>query len=119
MTVRALTYQNARAAAWATQSLIRARRQLRLSGLRRLELPPPPRLQPSARRGVDAVLRRVPNTCLERALVLQRWHLAQGREVDVIVGVAGSTATFGAHAWLDGESPDADRPYAEIHRISP
>ena len=40
-------------------------------------VPPPPRGPACAVRGVLAALRRWPTSCLERALVLQRWHAAQ------------------------------------------
>ncbi len=50
-----------------------------------------------------AVLRRQSPTCLERALVLQRWHAAHGDDFDVIVGVTGTAEEFRAHAWLENE----------------
>lgn len=77
----------------------------------------PPPLHPSAGRGVFAVLRRAPHTCLERALVLQRWQAAHGKERDVIIAVRGSIDDFAAHAWLDGE-PDVDvNAYEELLRL--
>ncbi len=54
-----------------------------------MDLPALPKLPPSAGRGVYAVLRREPHTCLERAFVLQRWRAAQGELRDVIVGIKG------------------------------
>jgi hypothetical protein len=74
-------------------------------------------LADSAGRGVLAVLRRTPSTCLERALVLQRWYAAHGNERDVIIAVRGSTDNFAAHAWVDGE-PDVDvDSYEELLRL--
>jgi hypothetical protein len=68
---------------------------------------------------VLAILRRRRSTCLERALVLQRWEEAHGRPRDIIVAVKGSTVDFAAHAWLDGE-PDGDvAPFAELLRLPP
>jgi Transglutaminase-like superfamily len=63
------------------------------------------------------VLRRRPHTCLERALVLQRWEATQGRAVEVIIGVRGSSAEFAAHAWLEGESDNDDGSFRELMRL--
>jgi Transglutaminase-like superfamily len=106
-----------RAAWWARLALHRARRTLRRHGLQKAVVDDPPRLDSSAGRGVFAVLRRAPHTCLERALVLQRWHAAHGNERDVIIAVRGSTDDFAAHAWLDGE-PDVDvNAFEELLRL--
>jgi Transglutaminase-like superfamily len=64
--------------------------------------PPPPRLPPASVRGVRAVLRRIGETCLVNAIVLQAWEAAHGRRRDLIVGATGPQ-DFGAHAWLDGD----------------
>ncbi len=92
-----------RAAWWAQRALRRARRTLRRDGLAHAAVTDPPALEDHASRGVHAVLRRKPSTCLERALVLQRWHAAQGIEQDVIIAVKGPADNFAAHAWVDGE----------------
>jgi hypothetical protein len=89
---------------------------LRRNGLANTALIDPPRLDDHAGRGVHAVLRRKPSTCLERALVLQRWHAAQGVERDVIIAVKGPADNFAAHAWVDGE-PDMDESYEELLRL--
>jgi hypothetical protein len=69
---------------------------------------------------VDAVLRRLPSTCLERALVLQRWRAAQGDGCDVVIGVAGNHSDFRAHAWLDDERSRADlEEFRELVRLRP
>ena len=109
-----------RAAAWALRSVRSARRQLRRTGYVGIVLPPvPPRAAASAG-GVRLVLRRLPATCLERAVVLQRWRAAQGDPHDVVVGVLGSGDAFQAHAWLDDESPSGDAAvYRELVRIHP
>jgi Transglutaminase-like superfamily len=105
-----------RAAVWTAMSLRRARRQLRMGSLDEFSLPAPPRLPAKAVRGVQAVLRRIPQTCLERALVLQCWYAYHGQPRDVVIAVRGSASNFGAHAWLDGE-PDGANGYAELLRV--
>lgn len=113
-----MTISELRAAWWARRALPRARRQLRAGRLRDIELPPAPKLPVHAERGVDAVLRRLPSSCLERAIVLQRWHTGQGRSVDVIVGVT-APGDFRAHAWLDCEPAPAFPRFDELFRLAP
>lgn len=114
---RLLTISNLRAAIWAFVSLRRARRDLRAHGLEGAHVAPPPRLPASARAGVLAVIRGRPSTCLERALVLQRWEAEHGAESDVIIGVTGPGDGFVAHAWLE-TMPDAPPgAFAEILRL--
>ena len=76
----------------------------------------PPPLPAHATRGVNAVLKRTSSTCLERALVLQRWLSEHGTHKDVLVGVTGQKG-FRAHAWLDGEPVDAE--FQELTRLGP
>jgi hypothetical protein len=106
-----------RAALWAWRSLRRAERDLRRDGLDGARVPPPPRLPASARRGVLAVLRRRPSTCLERALVLQRWEAAHGAGSDVVIGVPGHSEDFVAHAWLESMPDGQAAQYHELLRI--
>jgi hypothetical protein len=109
-----------RAAWWAHRSVRSARRQLRATGLEDLELPRLPDLPQHASRGVLAVLRRLPHTCLERAFVLQRWKAAHGERVDVVIGVRGPGEEFAAHAWLAGEANEPEvQGYRELRRVSP
>ena len=76
-----------RAALWAQLALLRARWGLRHRGIERVVLNRPPEGLPlSAGRGVYALLRRRPHTCLERALVLQAWESAHGNVSDVVIG---------------------------------
>jgi hypothetical protein len=106
-----------RAAWWATLALGQARRALRRGGLHAIAIASPPPLPPRAERGVLAMLRRLPHTCLERALVLQRWQAAHGKARDVIIAVKGPSREFEAHAWLDGE-PDGDvQDFEELLRL--
>jgi hypothetical protein len=66
---------------------------------------------------VVGVLRHLPNSCLERAIVLQHWHAGQGRPVDVIIGVTGREG-FQAHAWLESEPAPTSPRFDEIFRLS-
>jgi len=115
--VALLAPSSLRAAGWAFLALRRARRDLAGHGLGGVWVPGPPRLPASARIGVLAVVRRQPSTCLERALVLQRWEADHGAPSDVVIGVRGASDNFQAHAWLEG-MPDA-RPdvFREILRL--
>ena len=66
------------------------------------------------------MLRRLPTTCLERAMIEQRWQAANGNPRDVLVAVRGPAAGFRAHAWLEGDEPPADESgYRELLRIQP
>jgi len=108
-----------RAAWWALRALAVARRKLRAGALRDVTLPAPPPLAPRGKRGVEAVLRRRPHSCLERSLVLQRWLAAQGEPRDVVIAVT-SSRDFQAHAWLDGDpAPVATPRFEELLRLAP
>jgi transglutaminase superfamily protein len=116
---RRLNPQALRAAWWANRALTQARRALARSELEQISLAPPPALPAGAGYGVDAVLRRRSASCLERSLVLQRWHAAHGRQLDVVIGVKAPVSDFLAHAWLEGEPPPADMTFGELVRLSP
>jgi hypothetical protein len=105
-----------RAAWWTLVALRSVRGQLRAGRLHDIVLPAPPSVPNGAVRGVEAVLRRRRNSCLERAMLLQHWHATQGRPLDVLVGVTGSDG-FVAHAWLEDEPPPSR--FAELFRVSP
>jgi hypothetical protein len=106
-----------RAAVWAVRALRRTRRALKRERVTDVAVAPPPALPRSAGRGVRAVIRRTDPTCLERALVLQAWGIAQGEARDVVIGVNGTGDRFAAHAWLEGE-PDGERgAYSELMRV--
>jgi hypothetical protein len=106
-----------RAALWAQRALLQARRELRNGRLEDIELIQPPSVPSTAERGVHALLRRRPATCLERALVLQRWHAARGRPREIVIGVRGPTEEFSAHAWLEGEPDGESRDFQELLRL--
>jgi hypothetical protein len=110
---------DARAALWTWRALRAARAQLRAGAVRDVRLPAPPAVDPRAARAVRGVLSREAPTCLERALVLQRWLAAHGVEREVVVGTSGTGSAFAAHAWLDGESLPPGRSFVELIRLSP
>lgn len=78
----------------------------------------PPPLPAGAIRGVRFVLRHRGASCLEAAVVLQRWHAAHGRPVDLVIGVTSPGADFHAHAWLEGEESPPEGTFTEIVRRS-
>jgi len=102
-----------RAAWWAYRALRDARRNL-AAGCTEMRLAPPA-LPPAALRGVDAVLRRSRPTCLEAALVRQRWLRGHGVMRDVVIGVTAPTQGFRAHAWL--EEPGKSTPRQHWHEL--
>ena len=112
-----LAPSNLRAAAWAFAALRRTGRDLAAHGFEGARVSPPPRLPASARAGVLAVVRRRPSTCLERALVLQRWDADHGARGDVIIGVRGARDDFRAHAWLETMPDGPPGTFEEILRL--
>ncbi|MBV9801670.1 MAG: lasso peptide biosynthesis protein [Solirubrobacterales bacterium] len=108
-----------RAAWWANRALIAARRALARGEVRGIELPVPPRLADSAIRGVDALLRRRQPSCLERALVRQRWLAAHGEPHAIAIGVTSPSQGFAAHAWLVGEHDPQSAIFHELTRLEP
>jgi hypothetical protein len=107
-----------RAALWTLRALERTRRALSRDGFAAAPVAAPPPLPASARRGVMAVLRRRRSTCLERALVLQRWDAAHGAASDVIIGVEPSRADgLLAHAWLESTPDRPTGGYREMMRL--
>jgi hypothetical protein len=106
-----------RAAWWALRSTWRVRRQLR-AGVSRPTVAAPPDLPTCAALGVDAVLGHLEATCLEGALVRQRWLAAHGVVRDIVIGLP--VAGFGptpAHAWVDGTDQAAEAEHLELHRL--
>jgi hypothetical protein len=118
--LRRVNVPTLRAALWALVQHHRLRRRLRRNGLKAAPVPAPLSAAPEATRGVTGILRRRNATCLERALVLQRWYAAQGIERDVVIGVASPDDEFAAHAWLDGDPEEEPvSAFSELHRLSP
>jgi hypothetical protein len=68
---------------------------------------------------VEALLRRHPNTCLEGALVRQRWLAAQGDPRTIVIGVTAPSKGFVAHAWLAGDEDPSVGWYRELTRLEP
>jgi len=106
-----------RGALWAQRAVRETRRQLRDGHLKDISLGPPYRLPPSAEYGVHAVLRRLPSTCLERAVVLQRWRIAQGDPREIVIGVLREQDEFKAHAWVEGEGDQLAPAFEELMRV--
>jgi hypothetical protein len=66
---------------------------------------------------VNAVLRRMPHTCLERALVLQKWLAAHGEAKDVVIAVTSREGGFRAHAWVEEAELSPLEGFAELQRV--
>jgi hypothetical protein len=115
--VRGLDLPTLRAALWAIRAVRQAHRSLARSHPAAARVSPPPPLPRSAVRGVAAALRRVPSTCLERALVLQSWEAAHGEPRAVVIGVQGARGDFKAHAWLEGTADPLAAEYQELTRL--
>ncbi len=112
--------EDARAGLWAWRALRSARAQLRAGAVRDVRILEAPQVPSRAGRAVRLVLSREEPSCLERALVLQRWFSAQGIPRDVVVGTSGTISTeFKAHAWLDGEPAPDETRYVEMIRLAP
>ena len=108
----------ARVGGWAVRAWWRVHRGIRIGPLAQVVVPAPPARAPGRGRGaVLCALRLLRASCLERALVLQRWDAAGHRPRDVVVGVCLTGDRMRAHAWLDGEDPRGD--FVEIHRRPP
>lgn len=115
---RKLDLPTLRAALWAARALVQVRRSLRKQGMDGAVVTVPPPLLPSAaERGVFGLLRRLPSTCLERALVLQRWYSARGRAREVVIGVKSPDGKFQAHAWLEDQPDTEAASYEELMRL--
>ena len=112
--------QTLRAAWWALRAMRRARKDLKTAGLQ-AKVAAPPRLPWGARFGVIGVLDRADPTCLERALVLQKWLEAHDVLRDVVIGVKNDEGgKVAAHAWVEGVTPYVESvQYREIHRLAP
>jgi hypothetical protein len=76
----------------------------------------PPTLPATAVRGVEAVLRRSRPTCLQAALVRQRWLRAHGVLRDLVIGVTAPSEGFRSHAWL--EDPAEPTPREQWHELT-
>jgi hypothetical protein len=96
-----------------------ARRALARGELEGIALPAPPPLPPEAGRGVEALLRRRRHTCLEAALVRQRWLAAQGDPREIAIGTTAPSEGFTAHAWVVDFDDPANGSFREITRLRP
>ena len=108
-----------RAAWWARGTLRTARLALARGEIRKIELPEPPCLPASAVRGVAGFLRRTEHTCLEGALVRQRWLAAHGDVRAIAIGVTAPSQGFAAHAWVVGDDDPQAPVFHELIRLDP
>jgi hypothetical protein len=108
-----------RAAWWARGALRSAHDALARGEVKGIQVPAPPDLPASAIRGVEALLRRRDHTCLEAALVRQRWFAAHGKNRQIAIGVKSPADGFLAHAWLVGDRDPQAPNYHELERLDP
>jgi hypothetical protein len=106
-----------RAALWAARALTHVRRQLADGRMSALELPRPPALPLGAGRGIEAFLRRRSHSCLEAALIRQRWLAAHDDHREIVIGVTSPHERFRAHAWIDGDPSATGRDFTELTRL--
>jgi hypothetical protein len=52
-------------------------------------------------------------------MLLQRWHVAHGDSVDVVIAVTPPGDAFRAHAWLANEPAADPSEFAELFRLKP
>jgi hypothetical protein len=107
----------ARGARWASHAHASARAQLRDGGVRADLDEPPHGVDDTG--GVTAMLSLRRASCLERAVVMQRWFDAHGVAVDVVIGVRTDQGDVKAHAWLAGEEPASAGRFIEMTRVPP
>lgn len=102
---------------WADRALRAARRGLGAGHMFGLVLPTVPRLPAGGTRGVEARLRLRGHTCLEQALVRQRFLASRGDPPDVVIGVRSTATGYVAHAWLEGEDDPSAVEFLELTRL--
>lgn len=107
------------AAVWALRALALVRDRLAAGELRGIALPAPSRVAHGGYQGVRVVLWRRGASCLESALIRQRFGIATGNPRDVVIGVRPPSEPFGAHAWLDGERDGERFNMRELTRVQP
>lgn len=109
-------FDRARAAGWSGRVWWQVRRQLRRCRLADVAVGTPPRHPSGHGRGsVLATLAVLRASCLERAVVVQQWDAADGRERDLLIGVSRAGGRTLGHAWLEGENPRG--AFSVIHRL--
>ncbi|MEZ5062987.1 MAG: lasso peptide biosynthesis B2 protein [Solirubrobacterales bacterium] len=109
-----------RAAAWTLRTHVALRRRIAAEGSE-ATVPLPPAIPDAATRAVRATLRARRASCLESAIVLQSWHAAHGRPLDLVIGVTAPGAGFHAHAWLEAEpsrAPERDAGVTALDRAA-
>lgn len=100
------------------RALRRVRRELRTKQVDAVTVPVSPSAGMAAIHGPLGVLRLQHATCLERALVMQRWLDDQGHPCEVIIGVSRPSSGFTAHAWLETDRISTEHAeHKEIMRL--
>ncbi len=108
---------NSRRLIWWTVRAVRASRAQLLE-----RQPPEVRLPPlpsggdpaGGDRTVRLAARAARASCLETAIVRQRFLASQGVRRDLVIGVTAPSAGFRAHAWLEGDGGTSG--FVELHR---
>ena len=82
-----------------------------------MTLPRIPDLREAPRHSTVATVSRLMRaSCLESALVRQRWLAAAGDRRDLVLGVTAPATGFRAHAWLEGDR--VDDGFSELSRFA-
>ena len=105
----------ARTLLWSLRMVGRIREQVPQRSFRDIALSAPPALDRRSRSAVNAGLRLRRATCLEQALLRQRFDAANGVDRTLIIAVSSPANGFRAHSWLEGE-PQRDQSLREIVR---
>jgi hypothetical protein len=110
-----------RAGAWTRRALRQARRELKSRPLTEVAIEPPRGIPAAGASGVRVALRLSRYSCLEAALVRQRWDAEHGSPRDVVIGVPRPSERDEreAHAWLDGDDDPRRNELTEITRLAP
>jgi hypothetical protein len=67
---------------------------------------------------MEAAMTRVRATCLESAVVRQRWLAAHGEVRAIVIGVLPTgLRDQPAHAWVDGTDLQSTATFVELHRF--
>ncbi len=98
---------SARTLFWSMRMVVRVRKQLPYKPFGEVLLSGPPASDPLSRSAMNAGLRLRRATCLEQALLRQRFDAANGLQRTLIIAVTNPADGFRAHSWLEGErQPD-------------
>ncbi len=93
----------ARTLLWSVRMVGRVRKQLPQRPFSEVVLSTPPALDVRSRSAMNAGLRLRRASCLERALLRQRFDAANGVQRTLIIAVTSPADGFRAHSWLEGD----------------